>query len=301
MFVAVDSRFARSSVLATLVFSIAAIPSLTLANSGGIPGFSGKATAFCSQCHGGGRVPMVTLQGPANLEVGATGRFTLTVRTSQRNQQTAAGAGIAASGGTLAPVTGLKVFNGELVHAGGARDNDAEDKAVFEFDWTAPLAAGSHTIFAAGNSVNLNFLSSGDAAAKTSLQVMVSMSSSPTPTPTPRASTPTGTATHTATVTPSLTSTLAPSATPTATVPTSTATPTSTASATPTPTRAVTPGDSNCNNRITAADLLPVVELAIECQAECEVDSSLCGVDVNGDRAIDILDIEALIAKLFSF
>lgn len=291
----------RGSLLAVALFLVAAMPCPTWANSGGIPGFSGKNTAFCSQCHAGGVVPTVTLQGPTNLDAGVTGRFTLTVHSNRRNQQTAAGAGIAASGGTLAPVTGLKVFNGELVHA-GTRGNDGNDDAVFEFDWTAPLMAGSHTLFAAGNSVNLNFLSSGDAAARTTLQVLVGMSSSPTPTltPTPRVPTPTPTATITSTATPSLTATSAPSTTPTGTAPAATATPTPTPTASSTPTRAVTPGDANCNNRITAADLVPVVELAIACQAPCQVAPGLCGVDVNRDEAIDALDIEALIKKLFS-
>jgi len=285
----------------TICLAVALPRAAVFANSIGIVTYSGKNTVFCSSCHSGGTAPTVTLQGPPTLDVGSTGRFTLTVHSNRRNQQIAAGVGIAASAGTLIPLTGLRAQLGELTHS-NPRQNNANDDAVFEFDWTAPLAAGTYTLFGAGNSVNMNFVETGDAAARTTLNVIVSTSVSPTPTPSPTTPPPTLTATPTRTPT----STSSPTSTPTlvltatATVPADTPTVTATRSPSATPTRAVTPGDANCNNRITAADLIPVVETVVACQAACTIDPALCGVDVNRDQAVNELDIAALIQRLFA-
>ena len=274
--------------------------------SGGIAGHSGKNTVFCSACHirtGVAMEPTVTFQGPTTLDPGMTGHFTFTVHSNRRQTQTAGGLGLAASGGTLIPGTGVRDLfgNGAELGHNGPKANDSNDDAVFAFDWTAPTTPGTYTLFGAGNSVNLNGFNTGDAATKTTMMVSVGTLASPTPTPSATAPPPTTTATATRTLssTPSPTSTLAPTLTPTFTVPTDTPTPTATPTPSRTPTRAVTPGDANCNNRITAADLVSVTELAIACQAACEIDNSVCGVDVNRDLQINQQDIEALIELLF--
>jgi hypothetical protein len=62
---------------------------------------------------------------------------------------------------------------------------------TFSFEWTAPASFTSVTLNAWGNSVNLNFSTTGDSAASDSLEVFSSdadsptPSASPTPTPTP--------------------------------------------------------------------------------------------------------------------
>lgn len=292
----------RTSLLAATIVVLTATSAQ--ANSTGINGFSGKDGFNCNSCHMGGTAPTVTLQGPQTLDVGQSGVFTLTVHSNRRTQQRHGGLNVASNGGTFIAGSGTRILGGELTH-NQPRMNDGNDNAVFSFQWTAPVSAGTYTLWAAGNSVNLNGANSGDLAATTTLSVVVGKSASPTPT-------------HTFTVIPTTTPTLTPSATasptdtasPTATPsPTSTATetavpltttPTPTPTATRTPTLAVTPGDVNCNQRVSAADLVHLVAYILRCDAECSsVGAPLCSADFNRDERLDAGDIEALLGALF--
>jgi len=288
------------AVTLTLVF--AATPAQ--ANSTGIIGFSGKDGISCNSCHMGGTAPTVTLQGPQSLDVGQTGAFSLTILSNRRTQQRHGGLNVASNAGTLVAGGGTRILGGELTHT-QPRMNDGDDRAVFAFQWIAPMTSGTYTLWAAGNSVNLNGANTGDLAATALLNVVVGKSASPTPsrtvtlvptiTPSP---TPPATASPTETATPTTTPTTTASATETM-VPAS-ATPTTTPTPSRTPTRVVTPGDVDCNQRVTAADLVALLTYIAACDLPCAADDSpLCSADFNRDERIDPTDIEALLDALF--
>ncbi len=174
-----SSRFATVAValLATLCGRSA------LAESNGIAGFSGMAPGgtTCNMCHAGGVEPAVRFEGPTTLAPGEIGAFRFVVR-SRSPAQTAAGFNVAASGGDLdvSPVQGAQRDGAELVQT-GARGNDRNGEAAWDFTWQAPPSSGAHTLFGAGNSVNLDSGLFGDRSAATTLVVRVE---TPTPAPT---------------------------------------------------------------------------------------------------------------------
>ncbi|MBI3782418.1 MAG: hypothetical protein HY270_03345 [Deltaproteobacteria bacterium] len=161
----------------------------------GINGVSGKSNGFyCRNCHAGGTAPTVAFGGPTAMILGSTATFSFTV-TSNSASQIAAGLDVAASAGTLGLVAGqgTRLLLDEVTHS-SPMANDSDGKATFEFIWQAPESAGTYTLFGAGCSVNGNSQRTGDAAARTTYQIVVG-ADVPTPTPPPP---PTATATATA-------------------------------------------------------------------------------------------------------
>lgn len=134
----------------------------------GITGYSGNPAtggAYCGACHGSGNTPQVTILGPTVVQPGSTHTYVLRIRDGQ---ETAGGLDVSASAGMLAvsdPGTYLD-GGGKITHAAPRAALPGGD-VVFTFNWTAPLTSGSATLYAAGNSVNLNGSPSGDAAART--------------------------------------------------------------------------------------------------------------------------------------
>lgn len=121
---------------------------------------------------------------------------------------------------------------------------------------------------------------------------------SPTDSTTPTAPAPSSTATSTPT--PSSTGTDTPTATDTptqtpTTIPTNTPTPTATLLvSTPTPTAsAAIPGDANCDQRVSAADL-PAFLLQLAASGP-----ATCGADANADGTLDEADIEKISGLIF--
>jgi hypothetical protein len=122
----------------------------------------------------------------------ATFRFTVT--STADATQVAAGLDVAASAGTLGLVAdqGTRLQLSEVTHT-SPKVNDANGEATFEFTWQAPATVGTYTLFGAGTSANGNSERTGDAAARTTYEVVVAVD---VPTPTPTApSTPTATVT----------------------------------------------------------------------------------------------------------
>ena len=146
---------------------------------------SGKQGVTCNVCHSGGVAPSVSFSGPTELAVGATGTYHFEVE-SMAAKQKAAGFNVAASDGTLAvvPDQDEQLIGNELTHT--MPQDNVNMVAGWDFTWTAPSAAGTYTLFGAGNSVNLNGLPTGDRASATTFMVMVDAdASTPTPTATP--------------------------------------------------------------------------------------------------------------------
>ncbi len=189
-------RVAVHAALAIALWMGYAVPGF--AYKDGIFGLSGKSNGFyCATHHGGGVVPTVAVDGPSTLEPGAIATFHFTV-TSHAASQIAAGLDVAGSGGALGAVDEVetRLDHGEITH-NAPKDNDANGVASFAFTWTAPTTPGIYTLYAAGTSVNLNNLDTGDGAARTTYEVAVGVAPN-TPTPTPAPPTPTATATTSA-------------------------------------------------------------------------------------------------------
>jgi uncharacterized protein (TIGR03382 family) len=145
-------------------------------------GLTGRAESGCSMagCHGGGTEPTVSIDGPSSLEPGATGDFSITVTGPQAGARVpAAGFNIAAEDGTLAPADAqLKAVVAELVQNNMPVSFEG-DSVTVPFRWTAPAAAGDYALFAAGNSVNGDFVPSGDGSGTASFTVAVEAGGGP--------------------------------------------------------------------------------------------------------------------------
>lgn len=127
------------------------------AYSSGITGVTLKNGQGCT-CHGGlASGVTVTINGPASLQVGETGNYTVTVTGGPLVK---AGTNIAASTGTLTAGTGLQLMSGELTHT--APKSPDNNTVTFSFQYTAPATTGNVTLYANGNSVNDNGGSDGD-------------------------------------------------------------------------------------------------------------------------------------------
>jgi len=104
------------------------------------------ATSGCS-CHSSSAstATTVAIAGPTTLVAGKTGSYTVTVT---RSGTFNSGVDIAASAGSLAPVSSfLKLSGNELVHS---KNSSATGSLVYNFTYTAPAAAGTVTLYATG-------------------------------------------------------------------------------------------------------------------------------------------------------
>ncbi len=135
-------------------------------------GIPGKSIEGCggAGCHAGGAEPTVVLMTPGRVSPGATVQLVL----GFRDAGAAVGGDISAQAGVLQPAEGgaLRAVARELVHNGMAIPT-ADGFVEIPFLWTAPEVAGPVTLFAAGNSVNLDRLPSGDAFSVTSATIEV--------------------------------------------------------------------------------------------------------------------------------
>ena len=236
------------------------------ANSTGKIDSSGKQPAFgtCSVCHLGGAAPLVRFEGPDQLAPNAIATFRFVVQ-SQSSSQTAAGLDVAASAGKLAAVAGqgATLLSGEITHTGPKANVDGV--AAWEFTWQAPTQPGASTLFGAGNSVNLDGSSFGDASAATTFVVMVVDAATPTPTPT---DTPPEVPTPTLTDTP-------------------TEMPTPTPTDTPTPPASPCVGDCDGSNEVTINEIISGVNIALE---NAPLDSCP-SFDSNGDQEVTVNEL----------
>lgn len=166
------------ALLAALCFPIAAH-----ASRNGIFGHSGNPEprlgggATCTECHGGGSAPTVTLSGPQTLAPGAVGDYTLTI---SGGQQKGGGFDVSTTNGKLLAVgTGEKAKPTscdalvEVTHTSPAQA-DSSGNVTFDFQLQAPADTDrTLRIFAAGNSVNLDGTNQGDQPALATLDVSI--------------------------------------------------------------------------------------------------------------------------------
>jgi hypothetical protein len=130
---------------------------LIYASSTGITGVTLKNGDGCD-CHGSlSTSVIVTINGPDVMTVNETASFTVTITGGTLS---AGGTNIAASTGTLTTGAGLKKVGDELTHT--SPKTPVSNVVTFEFTYTAPGTTGDVTLYANGNSVNLNGANTGD-------------------------------------------------------------------------------------------------------------------------------------------
>ena len=147
--------FFFNSTIFILSFSV-----LLYAYSSGITGVTKKSSNPGCICHGPNPSSdvIVTINGPDTLTLNQTANYSITI---SGGPLIAAGTDIAASNGTLAPVSSdLRIQNSELTHE--LPKASANGVVTFDFTYTAPSVPGEQTIYANGNSVNFNGQFTGD-------------------------------------------------------------------------------------------------------------------------------------------
>ncbi|NWF90565.1 MAG: T9SS type A sorting domain-containing protein [Ignavibacteriaceae bacterium] len=129
------------------------------ARENGVVGKTLKNGSGCT-CHNAAisENVIVSISGPDTLAAGQTATYTLTIEGGPLN---AGGTNIAASEGDLLPISSdLRKESNELTHV--LPKSPISGTVTFQFNYTAPLTTGQQTIFANGNSVNLNGANTGD-------------------------------------------------------------------------------------------------------------------------------------------
>ncbi|WP_455211666.1 PKD domain-containing protein [Kaarinaea lacus] len=159
------------------------IPGQAIAVPSGISGYSGASGSTCTACHpAGAAVPTVTLSadsGSTTVDPGSTTSYTLTMTGGPASN---AGLDVAASAGTIIDTNanGTRILNGELTMSS---PNPVSNGTIsWTFDWQAPLAAGTYTIYAAALSGNGTGGTGGDGTGTTSLQITVAAPTNQPPT-----------------------------------------------------------------------------------------------------------------------
>lgn len=125
----------------------------------------GKSKTGCTGagCHGANATATTTVTWePTTVLVGPNTLLPLglTVASSDASK-VEGGLNVSASGGTLSAGTNTKVSGGEITHP--SPQIFSSGAVTFNLNWKAPAVDGTYTLFAAGNAVNGNGFSSGDA------------------------------------------------------------------------------------------------------------------------------------------
>jgi MYXO-CTERM domain-containing protein len=160
-------------VAAVAAISTLALSSTAVAHSNGV---TGSAVGGCAggACHGGSSAStMVTIEGPTSVVRGSMNAYTLVIA-NMGASQTGAGVDIAATQGSLmagTPTTSVR--GGEITHSSVIARTAGTTSVRVPFTWTAPAAAGTARINAAGNAVDNSRTSAGDQWAVGSLSITV--------------------------------------------------------------------------------------------------------------------------------
>src|SRR3990172_10792274 len=147
-------------------------------------GITGRSRTGCGSCHGASPNSGVTatFSGPTTVAPGSTNNYTATVSGNPTN---GGGLDVSVSGGILAAGANTQLIGTEITHMDG-------NATTWMFSWTAPATPGTATMYVAGNAVNLNGSTSGDAWNLATLDITVGPAS-PTATNMPVPQTPTNT------------------------------------------------------------------------------------------------------------
>ncbi len=142
--------------------------SVALAYNSGITGYS---TTGCTSCHGASASSATTVSFSHDAEVEPGDTISVTFRVAHATQS-AAGLNVSASSGTLTAGSNTRVSSSQITHS--SRRTMSAGAVDFAMSWTAPSTEGTVTLYGAGNAVNGNGGSSGDAWNRTSTTITVS-------------------------------------------------------------------------------------------------------------------------------
>jgi MYXO-CTERM domain-containing protein len=142
----------------SLLFLLATSPAFAYS-----AGKTGSTTSGCGACHGATASASTTATFGATVATAEPGEvLVLTMRIANSGSATSgAGLDVAASGGTLVAGSNTRVTGGEVTHS--ATTAMSGGAVTFNFSWRAPTAEGTYTVRGAGNAVNGDRASSGDA------------------------------------------------------------------------------------------------------------------------------------------
>jgi len=151
----------RNTLLSSIILIIIFFTVIIYAHDDGQKGRTRKDVPKqgCT-CHGDDpdKSVKVVITGPDSLQANMQATYTVTITGGPLK---AAGTDIAVSKGKLSPTgSDLKLMAQELTHS--APKLPAGNSVVFKFIYTAPLTTGTETIYAMGNSVDLNKKKTGD-------------------------------------------------------------------------------------------------------------------------------------------
>lgn len=161
--------FTRLAYACSLAFLTAGAIGVVAAFSSGRVGRSGNPNSgggeTCAQCHGGGEIPSVFIDGPAIVAPSDTATYTLRI---VGGQEVAGGFNVSASTGELDVLPGAAdvqaiawiwddnvTVRDELTHT-EPKAVDGDGVVSFSFNWTAADEPGMALLYGAGNSANLN-------------------------------------------------------------------------------------------------------------------------------------------------
>ena len=172
-------------------FELRTLP-LAHASFYGRSGYSGNPATnggnTCTTCHEpGAGVPSVTINGPNDVQAGSTNSYTVIINGGP-GQTGGLDVSLSPNSGTLLPSVGeTHLLNGELTHTQPKAFSSGQ--VSFTFQWQAPDANQTVTMYVAGNSANNdgNLLGDGISTTQKTIQVTGGVQPSPTPTPVPAA------------------------------------------------------------------------------------------------------------------
>ena len=147
-------KILRLFLFVSVLLSLCGFNSFIYATASGITGRTLKGSSATCSCHTSSSSSSVTLtiSGPTTLAVGQVGAYTVVM--TYTSNITASGIDIACSSGTLSTTDSkMKVSGSELTHNGGA-NSSGTTSITYSFNYTAPAAAGTCTLYAIGTAVH---------------------------------------------------------------------------------------------------------------------------------------------------
>ncbi|MBN1209694.1 MAG: hypothetical protein JXB05_32900 [Myxococcaceae bacterium] len=163
-----------------LLLGVIGVSSTAAAFSSGATNLSGKTANTCNNCHTGGATPTVTLTGPTTVLPGSTQSYRLTI-TGGAAQVGGMDVSVDNAAATLIAGPGMRAVAGEVTHASAQPFKNGA--LSFDFSLQAPAQEGKVTLYATGNSANMDRGTYGDKSAATTLAVTVRSAPEPTPEP----------------------------------------------------------------------------------------------------------------------
>lgn len=173
-----------TSILAATLLLINPLKAYSTGMTGhsGNPAINGGINCSEGGCHGTGVFPTVELNGPAQVISGEVVQIAFSVTSGALEVQDHAGLNVSATGGILSNANAeTQVVDDEITHT-IPKMNDGTGTAEFTFNWTAPDSLTlpmTYTLYAAGNSVNMNGNPSGDRASTDALEIVVTPPTTP--------------------------------------------------------------------------------------------------------------------------